>query len=114
MRSVESEAGWTVIDDVDVQTATFPLSVRVDGKPVWVFRSETEMFGVQDECPHTLRTLGTAKLLPERGMIRCIYHNYTFRLSDGGGVNCPGYTIDVYDAKVDGGKLHVRPRQAAS
>lgn len=100
-----------MIDDVDPDTATFPLSVGFDDKPIWIYRTEGGMFGVQDECPHTQRSLGTAKVIAERNMIRCLFHNYTFRLSDGSGVNCPGYTIAVYDAKAQDGKLYVRPRR---
>jgi nitrite reductase/ring-hydroxylating ferredoxin subunit len=111
---MSSDEAWSVIEGVDPQTTTFPVSVRVGDTPIWVYRADIGMFGVQNECPHTNRTLGNAKVIGERNMIRCFYHNYTFRLSDGGGVNCPGYSIAVYDAKEDGGKLYVRPRTAAA
>jgi nitrite reductase/ring-hydroxylating ferredoxin subunit len=105
-----TEPAWSAIDGIDPSAAAYPVSVRYNGEPIWVFRTDAGMFAVQDECPHTNQTLGTAQLVGTRGMLRCIYHNYTFRLSDGRGVNCPGFAIAVYDVKEEGGKLFVRPR----
>ena len=78
-----------------------------------MFRTPQGMFAVQDTCPHAEESLGVAELVGTRGMLRCNYHNYTFRLSDGRGVNCPGFAIEVYDVKEDAGMLFVRPRGAA-
>jgi nitrite reductase/ring-hydroxylating ferredoxin subunit len=41
-------------------------------------------------------------------MIRCAQHNYTFKLSDGKGVNCPGFKIKVYEVKREDGALFAR------
>lgn len=100
---------WTTVE-VDPATATYPVAARFGEKSIWVFRSPQGMFAVQDTCPHAEESLGVAELVGTRGMLRCNYHNYTFRLSDGRGVNCPGFAIEVYDVKEEDGALFVRPR----
>jgi nitrite reductase/ring-hydroxylating ferredoxin subunit len=53
-------------------------------------------------------TLIDAQLMGNSTMIRCAQHNYTFRLADGKGVNCPGFRIKVFDVKSEDGALYAR------
>lgn len=109
--TTDDEPPWTAVDGVDASSAAFPLSVQFEARPIWIFRSERgDLFGVQDTCPHTEQTLGNAKLAGGGTMIRCAFHNYTFKLATGAGVNCPGFRIDVYDAKAENCRLFVRRR----
>ncbi len=96
MRAIDAD--WKVLD-VDPETATFPLAVRFEDEPIWVHRTPDGFRGVQETCPHEHRTLGTARIVGNGSMIRCGYHNYTFKLMNGAGVNCPGYRIAVYEIK---------------
>ncbi len=41
-------------------------------------------------------------------MVRCHLHVFTFRLSNGKGVNCPGYLLKVYEIKEENGVLYAR------
>jgi nitrite reductase/ring-hydroxylating ferredoxin subunit len=41
-------------------------------------------------------------------MVRCAFHNYTFELTNGSGVNCPGFRIAVYEIKEEDGTLLAR------
>ena len=108
-------ASWTAIDGVAAASITEPVSIQFDERPIWIFRAENgSFFGIQDMCPHTERTLGNAKIVSNGAMVRCAFHNYTFRLSNGQGVNCPGFRIDVYDVKAEDDRLFVRRRAAAT
>jgi nitrite reductase/ring-hydroxylating ferredoxin subunit len=49
-----------------------------------------------------------ADLVGNGTMLRCRQHVFTFRLSDGRGVNCPGFSIRVYEVKDEGGSLYAR------
>jgi len=42
-------------------------------------------------------------------MIRCRWHNYVFRLTDGKAVNCPGYRLKVFEVKRQDKALLARP-----
>jgi nitrite reductase/ring-hydroxylating ferredoxin subunit len=46
-------------------------------------------------------------------MLRCAYHNYTFKLANGSGVNCPGFRISVYQIKEEDGGLFAQPVPAS-
>lgn len=41
-------------------------------------------------------------------MLRCPRHNFIFRLTDGRGVNCPGFELAVYEIREDAGVLYGR------
>ena len=41
-------------------------------------------------------------------MLRCARHGYTFRFSDGKGVNCPGYRLSVYEVVQQADGLRAR------
>ncbi len=50
-------------------------------------------------------TMMNAELAGNDTMIRCPLHVFTFKLSDGKGVNCPGFEIKVYEVKEEQGAL---------
>jgi nitrite reductase/ring-hydroxylating ferredoxin subunit len=53
-------------------------------------------------------TLMNAELTANDTMVRCPLHVFTFRLSDGKGVNCPGFRIKIYEVKEENGALYGR------
>jgi len=115
MTAAGDEASWTAIDGLDAASITEPVSIAFEERPIWIFRAPAGgFFGVQDTCPHTEQTLGNAAIVSNGTMIRCAFHNYTFRLANGKGVNCPGFRIDVYDVKAEDGRLFVRRRVPAT
>jgi nitrite reductase/ring-hydroxylating ferredoxin subunit len=85
--------------NVDPTVATFPVQAVCGGKPIWIFQIGDGFRGVQDTCPHVERSLGAARIVGDGKMVRCSFHNYTFKLDNGAGVNCPGYRIAVYDVR---------------
>lgn len=85
--------------DVDPAVATFPVHAVCGGKSIWIFQVGDGFRGVQDTCPHVERSLGTARIVGDGKMVRCSFHNYTFKLDTGAAVNCPGYRITVYDVR---------------
>lgn len=91
--------------EIDPHTATFPAPATVAGDPIWVFAVGDGFRGVQEMCPHERRSLSEARLVGDAKMVRCSYHNYTFKLSNGSGVNCPGFRIAVYAIKEEDGAL---------
>ena len=100
----ETLSAWEALE-VDPNSATFPAKAAVAGAPIWVFRVNDGFRGVQEMCPHDQRSLGNARIVGDATMVRCTYHNYTFKLVNGLGVNCPGYRIAVYQIKEDDGTL---------
>ena len=42
-------------------------------------------------------------------MVRCYLHVFTFKLSDGKGVNCPGFRLKLFEIRQAEDALYGRP-----
>ena len=102
------EAAWQKLDGLDPVAGRFPARARVDGEGILIFKTGSGFRGVQRSCPHLNATLMDADLVANDTMIRCRQHVFTFRFSDGRGVNCPGFSIRVFEVKNDDGALYAR------
>jgi nitrite reductase/ring-hydroxylating ferredoxin subunit len=105
----DSEVEWQVLAEIDPSTVEFPVRTRCGGDAILVFRTGDGFRGVERSCPHQKRPLNDAILQGGDKLIRCRWHSYVFRLSDGKAVNCPGYRLRVFDVKQENGALFVRP-----
>jgi len=81
----------------------FPARANLDGEGIVVLRTKTGFRGVQRSCPHLQGTMMNAELIANDTMVRCPLHVFTFKLSDGKGVNCPGFRLKVYEIKEENG-----------
>jgi nitrite reductase/ring-hydroxylating ferredoxin subunit len=100
--------GWQPLDGIDPHAGSFPARSKVDGQDVIVFQLGDGWRAVQRSCPHQQASLGDAMIVNDGRMVRCALHGYTFRLSDGKGVNCPGYKIRVYEIMRETDRLLAR------
>jgi nitrite reductase/ring-hydroxylating ferredoxin subunit len=99
---------WQLLDGISPQTTSFPARAWVQDEIIIVFATPAGFRGVQRSCPHLKSTLMTASLMANGAQLRCAEHNFVFRLSDGKGVNCPGFRIKIYEIKEEGGALFAR------
>ena len=102
------DAQWQELAGLDPATAEFPAQARFGDDRILVLRVGEGFRGVERSCPHQQKSLHDAFLQGGGRMIRCRWHNYVFRLADGKGVNCPGYTLRVFDVKLENGVLLAR------
>jgi nitrite reductase/ring-hydroxylating ferredoxin subunit len=102
------EVPWQKLDGIDPVAGRFPARARVDDEGILIFKTGSGFRGVQRSCPHLNATLMDAELVADDTMIRCRQHVFTFRFSDGRGVNCPGFSIRVFEVKNDDGALYAR------
>ncbi|MGE0748128.1 MAG: Rieske (2Fe-2S) protein [Rhodospirillales bacterium] len=110
MSDVATEPAWQPLDSLDPAAVSFPARARVDGTGILVFKVNDGFRGVQRSCPHLNASLMDAELVGNGAMLRCRQHVFTFRLSDGRGVNCPGFAVTVYEVKEEAGALYARRR----
>ncbi len=103
-----SEQSWSQLPGVSAETNKFPARSSIAGEGIIVFKTKTGYRGVQRACPHMKATMMAGELTANDTMVRCPLHVFTFRLSDGRGVNCPGFEIKVYEVKEEGGQLYGR------
>jgi nitrite reductase/ring-hydroxylating ferredoxin subunit len=102
------EKAWQVLTGLRPESVTYPARASLDGEGIVVFRTKSGLRGVQRSCPHMQATMMNAELTANETMIRCPLHVFTFRISDGKGVNCPGFRIKIYEIKEDNGRFFGR------
>lgn len=99
---------WRVLAGLHPENSKYPARASFDGQGIVIFRTKTGFRGVQRSCPHMQATMLQAHLTADDTMVRCHLHVFTFKLSDGKGVNCPGYRVKVYEVKEENGLLYGR------
>ena len=98
-----TERPWHVLAGLRPDSTKFPARANLDGEGIVVLRTKTGFRGVQRSCPHLQGTMMNAELIANDTMVRCPLHVFTFKLSDGKGVNCPGFRLKVYEIKEENG-----------
>src|SRR2546425_12304015 len=102
------ERAWQLLEGLDPEKSTFPARARVDGEGILIFRTAKGFRGTQRACPHMGASLMDAQVIGEGSMLRCSRHVFTYKLSDGKGVNCPGFRLKVFEVKVEDSRLFAR------
>jgi nitrite reductase/ring-hydroxylating ferredoxin subunit len=96
-----SDDGWHKLEGISVSTEKFPARTKIAGEGVLVFRTKTGYRGTERACPHLKATLTDAVLMAGDTVLRCALHNFTFKLSDGRGVNSPAFRLRVFEVKIE-------------
>jgi nitrite reductase/ring-hydroxylating ferredoxin subunit len=99
---------WQLLAGLHPEATAYPARANIGGESIVIFRTRTGFRGVQRSCPHMQATMMNAELVANDTMIRCPLHVFTFRLSDGKGVNCPGFRVRIYEVKEESGALYGR------
>lgn len=100
---------WQVLTGVHPDQAKYPARATIGGEGIVVFRTNSGLRGMQRSCPHMQATMMNAELIANDTMVRCPLHIFTFKLSDGKGVNCPGHRLRIYEIKKEHGVFYARP-----
>jgi nitrite reductase/ring-hydroxylating ferredoxin subunit len=103
-----TERPWQVLAGLRPESTKFPARANLEGEGIVILRTKTGFRGVQRSCPHLQGTMMNAELIANDTMVRCPLHVFTFKLSDGKGVNCPGFRLKVYEIKEENGVLFGR------
>ncbi len=103
-----TEEAWQALDGLDPEAGPFPARAMVAGEGIIILKTGSGFRGVQRTCPHLNASFIDGILMANGTMLRCALHNYTFKLSDGRGVNCPGFHIKVFEVKREGDRLLAR------
>jgi nitrite reductase/ring-hydroxylating ferredoxin subunit len=103
-----AEQQWQLLVGIRSDNAKYPARASLGGEGIVVFKTKSGYRGVQRACPHMQATMMNAELTANDTMVRCPLHVFTFKLSDGKGVNCPGFRVAVYEIKEENGTLYGR------
>ena len=103
-----TEQPWHQLAGIRPDNTKYPARAKIDGEGIVIFKTKSGYRGVQRACPHMQATMMNAELTANDTMVRCFLHAFTFKLSDGKGVNCPGFKVRVYEIKEENGALYGR------
>ncbi len=103
-----TERAWHPLVGFRGDAAKYPARATLEGEGIVIFKTHFGYRGVQRACPHMQATMMNAELIANDTMVRCPLHVFTFKLSDGKGVNCPGFKIKVYEIKEENGAFFGR------
>ena len=103
-----TEQSWYPLSGLRADNSKYPARASLEGEGIVIFKTKTGYRGVQRACPHMQATMLNAELAANDTMVRCPLHVFTFKLSDGKGVNCPGFKVKVYEVKEEDGKFFGR------
>lgn len=107
-KSQMTKQPWRELAGLGTDNTNYPARARIDGEGIVVLKTKSGLRGVQRSCPHMQATMMNAELVANDTMVRCPLHVFTFKLSDGKGVNCPGFRITIYEIKEEDGKFFGR------
>jgi nitrite reductase/ring-hydroxylating ferredoxin subunit len=107
-RSPMMERIWHPLVGLRPDNNNYPARASVEGEGIVILKTKSGYRGVQRSCPHMQATMMNAQLTANDTMVRCPLHVFTFKLSDGKGVNCPGFKIKIYEIKEEGGTFYGR------
>jgi nitrite reductase/ring-hydroxylating ferredoxin subunit len=103
-----TEKAWELLTGLHPVDTKYPARARIGGEGIVILRTKSGFRGVQRSCPHMQATMMNAELTANDTMVRCPLHVFTFKLSDGKGVNCPGFRLKIYEVKEENGALYGR------
>lgn len=103
-----TEQPWQPLSGLRSDTTKYPARASLAGEGIVIFKTRNGLRGVQRSCPHMQATMMNAELTANDTMVRCPLHVFTFKLSDGKGVNCPGFKVKIYEVKEEGGQFFGR------
>lgn len=103
-----TEQPWNELGGLRADNSKYPARASIEGVGIVVLKTKSGFRGVQRSCPHMQGTMMNAELVANDTMVRCPLHVFTFRLTDGKGVNCPGFKVTIYEIKEEDGKFFGR------
>jgi nitrite reductase/ring-hydroxylating ferredoxin subunit len=87
--------------------------VRLAGTEILVLEVRGRVYAVENLCPHQGRPLDDGLLDAEAGTLTCLYHQWCFRLGDGGA--CDGSArLRTFPVRVDDGYVWIETDAAGA
>jgi nitrite reductase/ring-hydroxylating ferredoxin subunit len=108
VKLADVEGAWVAASSSPVSDLKFPLRAKIGAETIVIHKTKHGFRAMDKSCPHQGASWMLGDLLRDETMIKCPLHAYAFRLSDGKGVNCPGFRMKIFDVKEIDGCLYVR------
>jgi nitrite reductase (NADH) small subunit/3-phenylpropionate/trans-cinnamate dioxygenase ferredoxin subunit len=101
----ESE-GFHSIGPIDAIPDGEGKSLQIDGVDVAVFRDGSEIYAMDDHCPHAGAPLGAGGL--NNGHVICPFHGWVFNMKTGACPTAPNRPVQTFQTRIDSGEGFVK------
>ncbi len=107
---------WADVGSQESVPERRPLRVEVGGTLVLLVRAGDQLLAIGNQCTHQCAGLdeGVVKVAGSVKTVTCPAHGSMFNVETGRVMRPPATRpVPVYDVKVEGGRVYVRPRGAS-
>ncbi|HUK84397.1 MAG TPA: Rieske (2Fe-2S) protein [Candidatus Acidoferrum sp.] len=94
-----------VLDEKELAEGTMKL-IRVDGLPILLIKQSSQIFVIDNRCPHM--ACGFAGGTLDGMIIICPCHDWRFNLKTGEYEDDPSMKLLIYEWKIESGKIWVK------
>lgn len=84
------------------------ICVQAGRREIAVFRVGSEVFAVANSCPHKGASLCEGEVLRKEKIVRCPWHHWNWRLTDGRLETEPRQALRRFDVALDGEDVVLR------
>jgi NAD(P)H-dependent nitrite reductase small subunit len=84
------------------------VAVEAGRRTVAVFKIGADVFAISNTCPHKGASLCEGEVVCETKMVRCPWHHWNWRLTDGALEPDPRQHLRKYDVVVEGDDVILR------
>jgi nitrite reductase/ring-hydroxylating ferredoxin subunit len=84
-----------------------PVLVTVDGTDVFLYRRDSEILAIGNECPHQGGNLCDGWI--DGDIVTCPLHGWEFDLRSGVCMTIPGERVPAYRTTVQDGAIYLEP-----
>lgn len=98
---------WIAVGDASAVTEDTPLSARIDGTAVGVYRLGDSFYALEDVCPHADALLSQGFV--DGDVIECPLHGAQFHIPSGKCLKGPGgRDLVKFETRIDGAQIFIR------
>lgn len=96
-------------EKIDAAFVRKAFKINEDGKDICVVKTEDNIFGISNSCPHAGAQLhhGHCNKL---GVISCPLHGYKFYMQNGRSADGNNYKLTTYEFKIEDEKMYIRKK----
>lgn len=91
---------WTIVAERNKLKSDEGYTVEVEGRLIALFLYQDQVYAIDDCCPHMGASLAEGAI--DDNVVRCPWHSWRFRLTDGEWVDCKTPGVKSYPVKTEG------------
>jgi 3-phenylpropionate/trans-cinnamate dioxygenase ferredoxin subunit len=97
-----------VVGKVDEIAEGQGIAVQAGRRDIAIFRVAGKLYAIANRCPHKGASLCEGEVLVEEGIVRCPWHHWNWKLSDGKLEADARQSLRTYEVAVEGDEVVVR------